>query len=167
MATLTTPLLPAYRQAPVPNTPSSCAEIAALVDLAASREAYRIAIGSGRDTHAAQAAADLASAWTERGRAVAQTLTWPETAASWLRPATRYAGADADLWVMFGPPLGWAQMTRRLLWSTPLKPATILLAGALSDTATLALVGSNNLVGAAGVTRDGQVWRIDDDGVIR
>jgi hypothetical protein len=103
----------------------------------------------------------LAGAW-ERDK-VAPELRWPETAASWLRQATRFAAADADLWIMLGTPLGWAQMTRRLLWSAPWKPAHALLAGVVSDRYMLDLVGLHNLQGIASVTREGRLWHLDTD----
>ena len=36
------------------------------------------------------------------------------------------SAADPGLWIMAGPPRGWAQVTRRLLWSTPWSPAAPL-----------------------------------------
>jgi len=54
-------------------------------------------------------------------------------------------------------------MTRRLLWSTPWKPAAALLAGDLSERRTLDLVGAHNLAGIAGVTRTGGSWRLGAD----
>lgn len=86
-----------------------------------------------------------------------------ETAASWIRHASRFAAAEADLWIMLGPPVGWVQMTRRLLWSTPWKPARALLAGAVSDSDVLDLVGLHNLPGIAGVTRYGHPWHLGPD----
>ncbi|MFD7155593.1 hypothetical protein ACFV9C_13390 [Kribbella sp. NPDC059898] len=134
--------------------------MAGLVGLARMRGARSIAIGSGRDPASVDAVRALADGWD--GEVVLE-LTWPETAASWMRQATRFAGADADLWIMFGPPLGWAQLTRRLLWSTPWDPARALLAAAVSDPRALDLVGRHNLTGIAGVTRAGQPWYVGAD----
>jgi hypothetical protein len=150
MDTLTSPLLRRHLGAR-PESSVTGAETTALITLARSRGAQTIAIGSGRTPVALDSARVLAEAW-ERGK-VELELSWPETAASWLRQATRFAAADADLWIMLGPPLGWAQMTRRLLWSTPWKPAHALLAGAVSERDTLDLVGLQNLPGIGGVTR--------------
>jgi hypothetical protein len=61
---------------------------------------------------------------------------------------------------MLGPPLGWARMTRRLLWSTPWKPAHTLLAGAVSEPDTLDFVVLHNLPGIAGVTPEGHPWHL-------
>ncbi|MFI9605095.1 hypothetical protein ACIHCX_35680 [Streptomyces sp. NPDC052043] len=139
------------------------AEVSALVALARSRGAQTAAIGSGRDPLAHESMRAIAEAWERAGGEMARELTWPETAASWLRQATRFAAAEADLWIMHGPPLGWAQMTRRLLWSTPWQPAHTLLTGAVSDRRTLDLVGRHNLPGISGVTRDGDTWQLGPD----
>ena len=61
--------------------------------------------------------AGFARRWQATGGAIVCAVTWPESAASWLRQATRFAAGGPDLWVMAGPATGWAQMTRRLLWS--------------------------------------------------
>jgi len=146
--------------ASAPEIPMSDAEVLALVELAQQRGAQSIAIGSGRHPMCLAGAQALSDAWQHAGGELALVLDWPETAASWLRQATRFSQANADLWIMLGPPLGWAQMTRRLLWSTPWKPARALLAGGISDRRTLDLVGLHNLPGIAGTTRDGAAWHL-------
>lgn len=162
MAALTSPLLRAHL-APQTDAAITGSEVAGLVALATSRGARVIAVGSGRDVVALSAVRAVTNAWELAGGEVSLELSWPETAASWLRQANRFAAADADLWIMLGPPVGWAQMTRRLLWSTPWKPAHTLLSGAVSDRRTLDLVGLHNLPGIAGVTRDGDPWRLGVD----
>ncbi|WP_344240761.1 hypothetical protein [Kribbella hippodromi] len=92
----------------------------------------------------------MADAWEAQGGEVVLDLSWPEVAASWLRQATRFAASEADLWIMFGPQLGWAQMTRRLLWSTPWEPGRTLVSAQLADPRVLDLVGLHNLKGIAG-----------------
>ncbi|MEV7238947.1 hypothetical protein AB0N06_35090 [Streptomyces sp. NPDC051020] len=159
MDPLTSPLLRG-RSAVEADPGLTDVEMTALVELVQARGAQTIAIGSGRDPRATHAAQRLAAAWQQTGGDVALELTWPETAASWLRQATRFAAADADVWIMLGPPQGWTQMTRRLLWSTPWQPAHTLLTGAVSDRRTLDLVGLHNLPGIAGVTRHGEPWHL-------
>ncbi|MEU9322053.1 hypothetical protein [Streptomyces sp. NPDC048295] len=165
METLTSPLLRSEPLRSPPETVITEAEVTALVALACSRGARTAAIGSGRSPLARASVRATADVWVRAGGEVALELTWPETAASWLRQATRFVAADTDLWIMLGPPLGWAQMTRRLLWSTPWQPARTLLAGAVCDRRTLDLVELHNLPGISGVTRDGDTWQIgpDDD----
>ncbi|MFE7216187.1 hypothetical protein ACFU93_41230 [Streptomyces sp. NPDC057611] len=162
MDPLTSPLLkrPASHDADLTATD---AEVAALVRLARARRAQSIAIGSGRTPHALATATLIGSAWERAGGTVLATVTWPETGASWLRHASRFADADPDLWVMTGPVTGWAQMTRRLLWSTPWRPERTLATAAIGDPRTLALVGLVNLNGLAGTTAHGTAWRVEDD----
>ncbi|MEL4082309.1 MULTISPECIES: hypothetical protein [Arthrobacter] len=139
------------------------AEVRSLVTMALSRGATSVTIGSGRDLITRASARTIADAWSTSGHGVAVTIDWPETAASWLRPANRFAAASTDLWIMLGPPLGWAQMTRRLLWSTPWKPSRTLLTGGVSDPRALELVGLHNLTGIAGTTRAGSAWHLSAD----
>ncbi|WP_245766941.1 ABC transporter substrate-binding protein [Streptomyces colonosanans] len=154
MDTPTSPLLaqppPLGRDLAVTDT-----EVAALVGLATARGARSIAVGSGR-TPAALAAADaITQAWQAAGGVVAATTTWPETAASWLCQARRFADAPADVWVMTGPEVGWAQVARWLLWSTSWRPDRTLATAAIGRPAALALVGAQQLRGLTGAGANG------------
>ncbi|MFB7484663.1 hypothetical protein ACFUEM_38520 [Streptomyces anulatus] len=162
MDPLTSPLLkqPASHDADLTAT---AAEVAAIVRLTRGRRAQSIAIGSGRTPHARETARLIEAAWDRAGGTTLTTVTWPETGASWLRHASRFADASPDLWVMTGPATGWAQMTRRLLWSTPWRPERTLATAAIGDPRTLALVGLVNLNGLAGTTAHGTAWRVEDD----
>src|SRR5262249_4136645 len=109
-----------------------------MTELALSRGAQAIAIGRGNSPAARRATAGFARRWEATGGIIIGTVTWPESAASWLRQATRFAAADPDLWVMAGPATGWAQMTRRLLWSTPWRP---------ERTIAFAAIGTGHVIG--------------------
>ncbi|MFF7887837.1 hypothetical protein ACH40F_41185 [Streptomyces sp. NPDC020794] len=162
MDPLTSPLLkrPASYDADLTATD---AEVAAIVQLARDRRAHTIVIGSGRTPHARETSRLIESAWDRAGGTTLGTITWPETGASWLRHASRFAAANPDLWVMAGPATGWAQMTRRLLWSTPWRPERTLATAAIGDPRTLALVSLINLNGLAGATAHGTIWLVEDD----
>ncbi|MFD5566157.1 hypothetical protein [Kitasatospora griseola] len=162
MDPLTSPLLkrPASYDADLTAT---AAEVAAIVQLARDRRARTVVIGSGRTPHARESARLIESAWDRAEGTTLATITWPETGASWLRHASRFADAEPDLWVMTGPATGWAQMTRRLLWSTPWRPERTLATAGIGDPRTLALVGLINLNGLAGVTAQGTTWLVEDD----
>lgn len=136
------------------------AEMNRMTELAQRRGARRVAVGHGRSAVAARAVADFTRRWEARGGIVLDVVTWPEEAASWLRQATRFAAADPDLWVMAGAPRGWAQMTRRLLWSTPWQPGRTLAFAALGTQRAIELVGAHNLPGLAGATADGGTWTV-------
>jgi hypothetical protein len=166
MEALTSPLLrvPTHGDADLPVTN---AELAGIVELARSREARTIAIGSGRGPCSIANAHAIGTAWERAGGRALDPITWPETGASWLRHATRFAAADPDLWVMTGPGTGWAQMTRRLLWSTGWYPARTIVTAGIGDTGTLALVGLCNLEGIAGADTDGMAWLVTSGSVSR
>lgn len=136
------------------------AELNHMTELALGRGARRVAVGHGRSAPAARAVAVFTRRWEASGGVVFDVVTWPEEAASWLRQATRFAAADPDLWVMAGAPRGWAQMTRRLLWSTPWQPGRTLAFAALGTQRAIELVGAHNLPGFAGATADGGTWRV-------
>jgi hypothetical protein len=136
------------------------AELGRMTELALSRGASSVAIGRGRSAAAAASAAAFASRWEASGGMILTVVTWPEEAASWLRQANRFAAADPDLWIMAGAPRGWAQMTRRLLWSTPWQPGRTLAFAALGTPRSIDLVGAHNLQGLAGATTDGGTWTI-------
>jgi hypothetical protein len=136
------------------------AEMSRMTELALCRGARRIAVGRGRPAATARAVAAFTRRWEASGGTVLDVVTWPEEAASWLRQATRFAAADPDLWVMAGAPLGWAQMTRRLLWSTPWQPGRTLAFANLGIQHAIELVGAHNLQGLAGATSDGGTWTI-------
>ncbi|MFE7267783.1 hypothetical protein ACFU9B_38150 [Streptomyces sp. NPDC057592] len=145
------------------NLTATDAEVAALVQLARARRAQTVVIGSGRTPHALETSRLIESAWERAGGRTLATITWPETGASWMRHASRFAAADPDLWVMAGPATGWAQMTRRLLWSTPWRPERTLATAAIGDPRTLALVGLINLNGLAGAMAHDTTWLVKDE----
>ncbi|RMI32356.1 hypothetical protein [Nocardia stercoris] len=156
---MTTPLL-SIRPVTGDEVSATAVEIDSLAILARERGAHTLALGSGRTPGALAATAALTERWENAGGRVAVHVTWPETAASWLRQARRLAAAPADLWVVTGPTLGWAQMTRRLLWSTAWTAADTLTFAALDDPATLALVGTAYLDGLTGVDHSGAAWTV-------
>ncbi len=136
------------------------AEIDRMTELALCRHAQRVTLGHGRSATAVRTMAAFTRRWEARGGIVLDVVTWPEEAASWLRQATRFAAADPDLWIMAGTARGWAQMTRRLLWSTPWQPGRTLAFAALGTRLAVGLVGAHNLQGLAGVTADGGTWKV-------
>lgn len=150
-----------------PDDPATTeAEIGAMITVARARGARTLALGSGRTRAAIATMSAVGAQWERGGGRIADHITWPETAASWLRQARRFTAAAPDMWVMTGPPLGWAQMTRRLLWSTPWSAGTTIVTSEIADPAALALVGTAYLEGLTGVDPDGSVWTVTD-GVLR
>ncbi|WP_433348502.1 hypothetical protein ACQP25_33975 [Microtetraspora malaysiensis] len=136
-------------------------ELAGLVRMAQARGAAMVAVGTGRDPASVHAGRRLAAAWRQAGGQVVAMVDWPEQAASWLRQAHRLTHSEPDLWVFAGTPVGLAQMTRRLVWSTPWTPRrTLAVRAGIDQTARLAGLGV--LDGLAGAGEDGTFWRIHD-----
>jgi hypothetical protein len=156
------PLLPPGTAGNMAEAEATSAELSRMTELALSRGARTIAIGRGKSPAAARAAADFSSRWEATGGSIIRAVTWPESAASWLRQATRFAAADPDLWVMAGPAVGWAQMTRRLLWSTPWRPERTIAFAVIGAGHVIGLVGAHNLPGLTGATAEGGSWLVSD-----
>lgn len=76
------------------------------------------------------------------------------------------AAGGPDLWVMTGPMRGWAQMTRRLLWSTSWQPERTIAFASVGAEHAIGLVGAGNLPGLAGATADGGTWTVRDGQLI-
>ncbi|MFJ1831420.1 hypothetical protein ACIO6T_42405 [Streptomyces sp. NPDC087532] len=165
MEALTSPLLKAAASYDADLTATD-AEVATIIRIARDRRARNIVIGSGRTPHALATSRLIRSAWDRIGGGTLDVINWPETGASWLRHASRFAAANPDLWVMVGPATGWAQMTRRLLWSTPWSPARTLATAGIGDPRTLALVGLTNLDGLTGASADGASWLVAHDSLV-
>ncbi|GAA4906631.1 hypothetical protein EV188_103475 [Actinomycetospora succinea] len=72
-----------------------------------------LGIGHGRDTTATRRAHLAAQRWEARGGHLAALVSWPDTAASWLRQATKLT-EDADTWLIADHPTGWAGIGPRL-----------------------------------------------------
>jgi hypothetical protein len=117
-------------------------ELAALLGLIGGSR--HIVIGT--DTASRPDADRIAAAWDGP---VLATVTWPETAASWLRQARRFAAPEPDLWVVSATPAGWAGMSRRLLRSTSWSPHRTIAAAALAGFP---------LPGLRGAHADGTTW---------
>ncbi|WP_106349089.1 hypothetical protein [Antricoccus suffuscus] len=141
----------------------TAAEVATIIELAHRRRARTVVIGSGRSTNAIETTRAIGAAWDMAGGQILDAITWPEIGASWLRQATRFASADPDLWIMTGPATGWAQMTRRLLWSTHWTPSRTLATSGIGNARVLALVGLANLNGLTGAAADGSEWSVSSD----
>jgi hypothetical protein len=160
----TTPRLPASlaRHAATAETDATEAELDRMLQLTLQKNARSVVIGHGRSPVTARAVREFARRWEAAGRTLLCAVTWPEEAASWLRQATRFADANPDLWVMAGPQGGWAQMTRRLLWSTSWEPERTIAFAGIGTGQAIGLVGAINVPGLTGATADGGTWAVRD-----
>ncbi|MEU1035669.1 hypothetical protein ABZ402_44740 [Streptomyces mirabilis] len=144
------------------TTPHTEAELAALIGLltAPKSRIETVTIGHSRDADSLAAAEAFAAAWEARGGKVLASVDWPETAASWLRPASRLTAEAPDAWVMAAAPLGFAQLARRLRHSTDWDPARTFAFASLRDSRLPALTGPDTLHGLRGATTDGGAWHV-------
>ncbi|WP_042398303.1 hypothetical protein [Streptacidiphilus carbonis] len=153
--------LAAHSDLPRPG-PHTDAELTALVHLLTLQHSRTetVAVGHSRDEASRRAADAFATAWAARGGRILTMVTWPETAASWLRPATRLTAGLPDAWVVAAAPLGFAQLTRRLRHSTAWDPARTFAFASLKDPRLPALAGAETLNGLRGATADGGTWDV-------
>jgi hypothetical protein len=157
------PRLPAALACDIAWSGPTSAESSRMTALALGRGARNVIIGRGRSAAATTAVTAFTRGWeAASGGTVLDVVTWPEEAASWLRQAARFTAVDPDLWIMAGPPRGWAQMARRLLWSTPWQAGRTLAFAALGTPPAIGLVGAHNLQGLTGATASGGTWTVCD-----
>ncbi|HWD06171.1 MAG TPA: hypothetical protein VG674_27395 [Amycolatopsis sp.] len=78
------------------------------------RHAVTVTFGCSRDALSFQDTKRLALDWTALRGVVVDLVTWPDTAASWLRQARRFTAHGPDASVVVSTPPGWAGMTARL-----------------------------------------------------
>ncbi|MGY0064338.1 hypothetical protein ACWY4P_49265 [Streptomyces sp. LZ34] len=154
--------LAAYGNGLPTPAPHTDAELAALIGLLTGSKPRiaTVTIGHSRDTASRNAAQAFAAAWQAREGEVLAVVDWPESAASWLRPATRLTAGAPDAWVMAASPLGFAQLACRLRHSTDWDPARTVAFASLKDSGLPALVGPEILNGLRGATTDGSTWDI-------
>jgi hypothetical protein len=159
---------PGHRGAP-DSAPHTQAELDALIHLVShARPPVRaVVVGHSRDAVCTRAAAAFAEAWTalSEQHVVLSTVDWPCTAASWLRPARRFAAGDPDAWVVAAGGVGWVQMARRARHSTVWDPARTFAFAAAADAAAVALAGHGTLDGLRGATAQGGRFQIGSVGV--
>lgn len=149
--------------APVPHAPD---ELATLIGLLTRPRTHvsTISVGHSRDPASRHAAAELVRAWQDiDGKTVLAVVDWPEHAASWLRPAKRFAAGPPDAWVVAAAGQGWAQLSRRLRQDTEWTPDRTFAFASLADPHTIAYAGSGTLDGLRGATPTGGTWTVDGD----
>ncbi|CAM5683933.1 hypothetical protein SAVIM338S_07421 [Streptomyces avidinii] len=133
-------------------------------------EPLTVVVGHGRDEASRAAAAAFTEAWQARGGQVLATVDWPESAASWLRPARRMTEQGPRAWVVAGALTGWAQMSRRLRHSTDWDPARTFAFASLRDARLRELAGPDAVRGLRGASPEGGTWEFgeeEDEGFFR
>jgi hypothetical protein len=133
------------------------AEITAVFTLLRELRATCIVLGTSSDAVSRANGARIARAWPG---AVLATVEWPESAASWLRQARRFAEPAPDAWVVAASPAGWIGMGRRLACSTAWSPRRTIATASLADPALIAAGGLGTFDGLRGANGDGSTWEI-------
>jgi Periplasmic binding protein len=153
-----------YPGASGPPRPHTAAELARLLSMLHADGAATIAIGHGRHPASVAAAHALAAAWA--AGPVLAVVSWPATAASWLRPARRLAAARPDAWIIADTPAGCAQLARRLAGQPGWAPDRTFGFADLGRPDLVALAGPA-LAGMSGPTASGGTWRITGHLLVR
>ncbi|WP_329247711.1 hypothetical protein OG417_54010 [Actinoallomurus sp. NBC_01490] len=151
----------AYGESPPPSSHTD-AELTALIGLLTGPGARigTVVVGHGRDDASRAAAGAFAVAWQGLGKEIVATVDWPEEAASWLRPARRLTASAPDAWVVAAATLGFAQLSRRLRYSTDWDPRRTFAFASLHDARLPALAGPETVRGLRGATADGGSWEV-------
>ncbi len=140
----------------------SAAELAAVLGLVRADGPALVNVGHGRDAHSASCARAFAEAWEAEGGLVGAMVSWPRTAASWLRPTRQLVCGPPDVWVIADEAAGWPDVGRRLsttlLWRAS---RTVAFAG-LADPLLPLRAGRDATEGIRGAYRDGRIWVFDD-----
>ncbi|MFJ9058707.1 ABC transporter substrate-binding protein [Streptomyces sp. NPDC102409] len=148
-----------------PHTEEELGSLIALLMRQRGPRTATVAVGHSRDAASRAAAGAFAAAWRARGGTVLTTVDWPETAASWLRPATRLTTRLPDAWIMAAALPGFAQLARRLRHSTEWDPARTYAFASLQDPRLPALAGPDTAHGLRGATAEGGTWQIRRNGI--
>jgi hypothetical protein len=144
---------------PAEHTPEEVSTLLHLVTAQRPRP-HSVVIGCARDSRSQAAAHAWVQAWESTGRIVVDVVDWPESAASWLRPAKRLVAGAPDCWVVTGSVQGWAQTSRRLRHSTNWSPCRTYGFAAVGVPELVELAGAATVEGLSGATRDGRTWHI-------
>lgn len=130
-------------------------ELDTVLAVLARRRAVLVNVGHGRDEAGRHRAAAFLDAWDGE---VGEVVSWPARAASWLRPARRFAAGAPDAWVVADTAGGWAGFGRRLAANPAWEPARTVAFAGLADPSLPLLAGRAATDGLCGAGADGGLW---------
>jgi hypothetical protein len=116
-------------------------------------------VGHGRDRDSILRARAFLHGWAEHGGHIGAVVSWPPSAASWLRPAARLA-RGADTWVIADQPGGWAGIGPRLAATGRWRADRTVAFSGLADPTLPSLAGVPATDGLRGATHDGRIWQL-------
>jgi hypothetical protein len=137
-------------------------ELETVLALVRAQDAVLVNVGHGRSARAVAAAEQFTRAWLDSGGELGVVVSWPVTAASWLRPACRFAHGAPDVWVVADEPAGWAGFGRRLAAQPGWRARRTVGFAGLADPALPELAGRRATDGLRGARTDGTVWTFAD-----
>jgi hypothetical protein len=124
-------------------------------------------VGHGPAPLARHRAHALTDRFVAVGGEVGALVSWPATAASWLRPATRLCAGAPDAWVVADDATSWPRMSARLLSGGQWSPDRTVAFPGLDDPALIELAGVDAVRGLRGVDEHGGAWRFGSATLIR
>jgi hypothetical protein len=134
----------------------------AVVVLLEARGARLVNVGHGRDPRSLACAGAFQRAWRAAGGEVGAVVSWPATAASWLRPARRLAAGAPDAWVVADQVSGWCGLGPRLAATGSWWACRTVAFAALADPGLPSLVGPDATEDLHGALPDGSPWTFRD-----
>lgn len=138
------------------------AELNGVLRLVSQQHPLLVNVGHGRSAASADRARAFVEAWEDVGGHVGAVVSWPEEAASWLRPACRLVAGHPDLWVVADEPEGWKGMGPRLVATGVWRPGRTVAFAGLAVPDLPALAGEEATEGMRGARADGKLWLVYD-----
>ncbi|MET9341581.1 hypothetical protein [Nonomuraea sp. NPDC003804] len=138
------------------------AELTAVLRLVGQQHPLLVNVGHGRSAACADRARAFVAAWEAVGGHIGAVVSWPEEAASWLRPACRLVAGHPDLWVVADEPEGWKGMGRRLVATGVWRPSRTIAFAGLAVPDLPGVAGPEATEGLRGARADGGLWLVRD-----
>jgi hypothetical protein len=139
-------------------TDSDEVELGTVLALLARHRSVLVNVGHGRDEVSVRRARLFVDAWTAADGEIGAVLSWPAVAASWLRPACRFAAGAPDAWVIADVASGWTGFGRRLAATGPWRPSRTVAFSGLADPDLPRLAGRDATESLSGALPDGGTW---------
>ncbi|MGH3908076.1 MAG: hypothetical protein ACRDTE_28435 [Pseudonocardiaceae bacterium] len=134
------------------------AELAGVVRLVIEHQSVLVNVGYGREARSVACANAFIDVWQAGGGEIGAIVSWPVAAASWLRPACRFAAGAPDAWVVADCAAGWAGFGPRLAAAGAWRARRTVAFSDLADPVLPELAGVEATDGIRGAAVDGSLW---------